>query len=158
MARAAVEDPLKIFRFRVIIDSFQRAGFTEVNGLDRETESSKYREGGFNETVQQSAGLTTFPDVTLKRGQIVGSSRGGDLDILNWADDVFDVAAGGNAANYREDITIEQYSATNVLARSWSLYDTWPRKVTPMTDLKGDGNDNSFETLVLANEGWDKTF
>jgi phage tail-like protein len=126
-------------------------------GLTRTTEEAKYREGGMNETVQKSAGLTEFPDITLKRGQIIGSSQGGDDDFLNWATQVFDVSAAGNATNYRQDIDIQQYSAQNVLARVWTVYNTWPKEYKPMSDQKGDSNDNNFEELKLANEGWDET-
>ena len=156
MARASVEDPLKVFRFRVIVDGFIRAGFSEVSGFDRTTEEAKYREGGFNETVQKSAGLTDFPDITMRRGQIVGSSRGGDDDFINWASQVFDVASAGNATNYRKDLDIEQYSSTNVRARVWRVYNCWPKGFKPASDFKADGNDNSVEELKVANEGWEK--
>jgi phage tail-like protein len=156
MARAALEDPLKVFRFRVVVDGFVRAGFTELNGIDRNTEEVKYREGGFNETSQKSAGLTEFPDITLKRGQIVGSSRGGDDDYVDWAQLVFDVASAGNDNNYRKDLDIEQYNALNVRARVWRVYNTWPKGYKPMSDGKAEGNENSFEELRLSNEGWEK--
>ena len=155
MARASIEDPIKVFRFRVVVDGFVRAGFTEVTGFERDTEEAKYREGGFNETVQKSAGLTSFGDITLRRGQIIGSSRGGDDDFLIWASDVFDVASAGNAANYRKDLDIEQYSAQNLRVRIWRTYNCFPKKFKPFTDLKGDGSDNSVEEMVLANEGWE---
>lgn len=157
MARASIEDPLKVFRYAVVVDGFVRAGFSECMGLDRTTEVAKYREGGFNETVQKSAGLTDFPDITLKRGQIIGSSRGGDADFLNWATQVFDVAAAGNAENYRKDLDIQQFNAQNVLARVWTVYNCFPVGFKPMGDLKGDGNDNSVEELKIANEGWEAT-
>jgi phage tail-like protein len=158
MARAAVEDPLKAFRYRAVVTGFVRAGFSEINGIDRTTEEAKYREGGYNETVRKSAGLTDFPDITLKRGQLVGAQVGGDFDMVNWASLVFDVASVGNAANYRIDITVQQYSATNTLARAWTIYECWPKGFKPLSDLKGEGNENSFEELKLANEGWELTF
>lgn len=156
MARAAIEDPLKSFRFRVRIDGFIRAGFTEVTGFDRNTEEVKYREGGFNETYQKSAGLSDFPDIVLRRGQIVGGSRGGDDDFINWAQQVFDVAAAGNDLNYRKDLDIEQYNALNTRARLWRVYNCWPKGFKPMSDQKADGNADSIEELRLANEGWER--
>lgn len=155
MARAAVEDPLKSFRFRVVIDGFVRAGFSEVTGFDRETDEAKYREGGFNETEQKSAGLTHFGDIMLKRGLIIGSSRGGDTDMLDWADLVFDIAVQGNAGNYRKDLDIEQYSAQNTRARVWRVYDSWPKKVVPTGELKAESSENLYESITLANEGWE---
>lgn len=154
MSRASLEDPLKVFRFKVQIDGFARAGFTEVTGLERETDVSEYREGGDQETPQKSAGLSKFPDVTLKRGQIVGSTRGGANDFTNWADDVHNVASGGNGENYRRDLDIVQYNALNQEACRWRIYNAWPRRVKPMSDLSGPSSDNSFEEIVLAHEGW----
>lgn len=156
MARASIEDPLKVFRFRVVVDGFVRAGFSEVNGFERDTEEASYREGAFNETKQKSAGLTNFGDITLKRGQIVGSQRGGDDDMIQWAGMVFDVASSGNASNYRKDLDIEQYSAANVRVRVWRVYECWIKKFKPMSDLKADASENSYEEITLAHEGWDR--
>lgn len=154
MARASVEDPIKAFRYRVIVDGFQRAGFSEATGLaKRKTEQVKYREGGFNETVQKSAGLTEFPDVTLTRGVIIGSSRGGTNDMVDWGQEVFDVASSGNASNYRRDLDVQLYNAQNVQARVWRIYECWPSEVDGMSDLKGESSENVVEKLVLANEG-----
>jgi len=154
MARASIEDPLKVFRFRVVIDGFVRAGFSEVDGFEQDTEEAAYREGGFNDTKQKSAGLTNFGDITLKRGQIVGSQRGGDDDFIAWGQQVFNVSAAGNAENYRRDLDVEQYSATNVRVRVWRVYEAWVKKFKPMSPLKADASENSYEEIVLANEGW----
>lgn len=156
MARATVEDPIKVHRFRLVIDGFVRAGFSEVTGLKSETEVAKYREGGFNTTEQKSAALTNFPDITLKRGQIIGSTRGGDDDFIDWVKQVFDVAGAGTAANYRKDLDIEQYNSMNQKVRVWRVYNAWPKNHDAFSDLKGEGNDNSMEALVLVHEGYEK--
>jgi len=156
MARASIEDPLKVFRFRIVVDGFVRAGFTECSGFERDTEEAKYREGAFNETHQKSAGLSNFGDITLKRGQIVGSVRGGDDDFITWCDQVFQVSSAGNAANYRKDLDIEQYSAANIRVRVWRVYECWPKKNKPFGDLKADSSENSIEEITLVNEGWER--
>lgn len=156
MARSSNEDPLKAFRFRIVIDGFARAGFSECTGLERQTDVVEYREGAGNETPEKSAGLTKFPDITLKRGQIIGSQKGGDDDFLNWCQQVFNVASAGNAENYRKDIDIEQYSARNVRVRVWRVSNCWPSNFKPMGDLKADGSENSVETLVISHEGFGK--
>lgn len=155
MARASIEDPLKAFRYRVLIDGMTRAGFTEVNGLKRQTDKIEYREGGMNETPQKSAGLTKYPDVTLVRGQIIGSSRGGDTDLIDWANDVHQVSVQGSASNYRRDLTIEQYNALNVRACYWTVYECWVSESVPMSDLKAANSDNSYETVVICHEGYE---
>lgn len=154
MPRAAIEDPLKVFRFRIEIDNIQRAGFTDVTGLERETDVVEYREGGFNETPQKSAGLSKFPDLTFKRGQIVGSDRGGDDDLVEWVEQVHNVASGGNEAQYRRDFDVVQFNALNEEVRRWKVYQAFPRRYKPFSDFNAQSSDNSYEEIVVAHEGW----
>jgi len=155
MARAAIEDPLKVFRYRIEIDDVSRAGFTEVTGLSRDTDVTEYREGGMNETPQKSAGLSKFPDITLKRGQIVGSTRGGDDDLINWVNQVHSVSTGGNAAQYRRDFDVVQYNALNQEVRRWRVNNAFPKTFKPMSDMNGTSSENSYEEIVVAYEGFE---
>jgi phage tail-like protein len=155
MARASVEDPLKIFRFRIEVDGMARAGFSEMTGLARSTDVAEYREGGMNETPQKSAGLSKFSDLTLKRGQILGSSRGGDDDFIVWATQVHDVAVGGNAAVYRRDLDVVQFDSSNQEVRRWRILNAFPNSYKAYGDLNGSSSDNSMEELVLAYEGFE---
>ena len=154
MARAAIQDPMKVFRFRVVIDGFVRFGFSEASGLSKETAVVEYREGGMNETPQKSAGLTTYGDITLKRGQYDPSLPGAN-DFLNWVNQVHRVAVMGNAEQYRKDIEIEQYNAVNQRVRSWKVSHAWPKSHKAFGDLNATSNDNSLEELVLAHEGFE---
>lgn len=155
MGRATVEDPLKVFRFRVEIDGFARAGFSEVTGLTRTTEISEYREGGANETVQKSGGLTNFGNITLKRGQIIGGARGGDFDFLNWASEVHDVASGGfGSVDYRRDLDVSQFDQGDAEVVRWRVENAWPTNFKAFSDLSGTSSDNSIEELELAHEGF----
>ena len=146
-----------MFRFRVLVDGFVRGGFSEQTGMKRKTAEASYREGGMNDTPQKSAGLTTYDNITLKRGQLIGSTQGGDDDFVDWAEQVMDVAAAGNATNYRKDVTTQQYAATNTIARTWAIYDCWVSDYEPMSGQNANTSENSFETIVLTNEGWEKT-
>lgn len=154
MARTVNEDPLKVFRFLVEEDGFKRAGFREVNGLEATVEVAEYREGGDNETVKKSAGLVSYGNITLIRGQIIGSNEGGDDDLWDWFESVQDVATRGNAANYRRDFDIAQYDATYAEVRRWNVYEAWPVRFKPFSDLNATNNDNSVEEAELANEGF----
>lgn len=156
MARASIEDPVKVFRFRVVVDGFVRFGFTEVSGLNKETDQAEYREGIMPTTPQKSSGLTKFADLTLKRGQIIGSSQGGDSDMIDWSDSVANLAASVGNNNYRKDIDIEQYNSLNVKVRVWRVTNAWPKNFKPMSDLNGTSSDNSIEEIVLANEGFER--
>jgi phage tail-like protein len=153
MARAAVEDPIKVFRFRANVDGFDRLGFSEISMPPASTEPVKYREGGMNETPQKSAGLTEYEPIVMKRGQLVGSSKGGDLDFIKWYEQVHKVTSNGTAANYRKDFDIEQYDSTNTLVRKWRVINAFPTKFKPASDLNALGNENSFEELTIEHEG-----
>lgn len=48
MARS---DPYRAFRFLVEIDNMQQGGFQSVAGLERETKTDTYREGGVNQSI-----------------------------------------------------------------------------------------------------------
>src|SRR6476659_8089864 len=64
--------PLPKFHFQVDWGG-TRLGFTEVSGLEFETEVIEYREGSsktYNKSKQP--GLTKFSNVTLKRGVVIG--------------------------------------------------------------------------------------
>lgn len=153
MARAAIQDPIKVFRFTVSVDGFIRAGFAELTGIDRTTEVVNYREGGDNTTVLKSAGLTTFPDITLRRGQILNGN--GENDFYQWATTVFNVATNGGAANYRKTLEITQVSHTGFPVRRWRIVEAFVVGYKPFSDLNGQTNENSMEELRLAHEGWE---
>lgn len=153
--RASIEDPVKVFRFRVEIDGVVRAGFTECSGLERTTDVAEYREGGMNESPQKSAGLSKFSDIVLKRGQILGSQRGGDNDFVQWAREVHDVSTLGNSANYRRTLSIVQFNSVNLEVKRWTIYNAWPSRYKPFSDLNGTSSDNSIEELTLTHEGFD---
>ena len=62
------QDPYRGFRFRVECDQIQRAGFTRVKGLVRETKVETRREGGVNDYEHKLASQTTFGNLVLERG------------------------------------------------------------------------------------------
>src|SRR5436190_2917063 len=64
--------PLPKFHFEVAWGG-TRVGFTEVTGLDFETQVIEYREGNnpaYHKTKQP--GLTKYTDIVLKRGTFLG--------------------------------------------------------------------------------------
>src|SRR4029079_8650692 len=61
-------------RFYVMIDGTAQAIFTEVSGLQIETEVQEYAEGGNNGFVHRLPGRTRVGNITLKRG-ITGSEQ-----------------------------------------------------------------------------------
>lgn len=152
--RSAVDDPLKAFRFIVEVEGFARAGFMEANGLEIQTESIEYREGGDNATVRKSPGLTSFAPIVLRRGQFVASSKGGDDDFVEWAQEVFDTAAFAVPNDFRRTIDIVQFHRNGDEARRWRVFECWPGRFKPGADLNATANEDSIEELEIQNEGF----
>lgn len=138
----ARHDPLRNFRFRVEIDNFPSAAFSEVFIEPTTTEVIEYREGSEAARVRKLPGLTRFGNVTLKRGVTTS------LDLVNWHLQV----VRGEIATARRSVTIVVLDdAGNDIAR-FNVSDAWPIKYDP-GDLNAKGNEVFIELLELANEG-----
>jgi phage tail-like protein len=61
-------DPYQSCNFVVEIEGIVAGGFSELSGLQVETEAFEYREGGLNEYTHRFAGPTKYPVLTLKHG------------------------------------------------------------------------------------------
>jgi len=137
--------PLPKFHF-VVEWGGTRIGFTEISGLDFETEVIEYREGGnksYNKTKQP--GLTKFSDITLKRGVFLGDFEFYEL----WRKTVF---FQEGVEKFRRDIVIKLLDEEHAPIISWAVHKAWPRKVQ-YADLKADANEVVIETMVLVHEG-----
>lgn len=123
-----------------------RLGFTEVTGLDFETEVIEYREGNlpsYNKTKQP--GLTKYTDVVLKRGIILD-----DLEYFTqWAKTAMFQEI---KEQYRRTVTIKLLNEEHKAIMVWTLSKAWPSKIQS-TDLKADGNEVAIETLTFVHEG-----
>ena len=126
-----------------------RIGFTEVSGLDFETEVIEYREGvskKYNKTKQP--GLTKYSDVTLKRGTFEG-----DFDFFKlWKESFYFQEGNKTGSRYRRTVTIKLLNEEHEPIITWQLESAWAKKVQS-TDLKADGNEVGIETMELAHEG-----
>jgi hypothetical protein len=60
-------DPLSGFNFLLETGGLLRAGFSEVTGLNSETDVVDYREGTDDITVRKLSGLKKFGMITLNR-------------------------------------------------------------------------------------------
>jgi phage tail-like protein len=84
-------------------------GFTSVSGMAVSTESIPYREGGYNTTVHQIPGQTSFAPISMQRGVLLGSSQN-----YNWMRQLFQTVQGsttrGLPENFRCDIEIDVLS------------------------------------------------
>ena len=177
-------DPVRNFRFLVTFkpqDSTNTEmkkltasiGFTSVSGLAVTTDSIPYREGGYNTTVHQIPGQTSFTPLTLQRGVILGSRQNWD-----WMKQLFaTVQAGGSTLalgkNFRCDVEIAVLNhpvpsqganitsgtgavtgATDDVAMRFRVYNAWPTTVA-YSDLNAGDNALYVEQMTLVHEGFD---
>jgi len=173
-------DPLRNFRFLVTfkpldstntsIDALKTAtfGFTSVSGMSVSTDSIPYREGGYNTTVHQIPGQTTFAPITLQRGVILSTSQN-----YEWMRNLFATVQGGGTTrsvnqNFRCDLEIQVLShpipkagpedteAANSdhTAMRFHVYNAWPTAVA-YSDLNAGDNALFVEQMTLVHEGFD---
>lgn len=176
-----ITDPLRNFRFLVTfipqdtnnttLNGLKTAtfGFTSVSGMSVTTDSIPYREGGYNTTVHQIPGQTTFTPITLQRGVILGTKQNWD-----WMRNLFSTVAGGGSLrsvsqNFRCDLEIQVLShpipaasdaagdnaaTTDHTAMRFHVYNAWPTAVA-YSDLNAGDNALFVEQMSLVHEGFD---
>ena len=179
-------DPIRNFRFLVTFKPLTggaagggswlpkqpkvTVGFTSVSGLSVNTDSIPYREGGYNTTVHQIPGQTTFSPITLQRGVVLGTSQHWD-----WMRKLFATVQAGTTSttgeNFRADIEIEvlthpiagsgggntELTTANYkdhVSARFQIYNAWPTSVA-YSDLNAGDNALFVEQLTLVHEGFD---
>ncbi|GAB4107766.1 phage tail protein [Echinicola sediminis] len=133
--------PLSKFHFSVQWGG-TKIGFTEVSGLDVETEVIEYRHGASPEYSKiKMPGMQKFSNITLKRGTFKS-----DNEYYEWYNTI-----NLNKVD-RRDITISLLNEEHEPVVTWKVKNAWPLKVQS-TDLKGDGNEVAIESMELVHEG-----
>lgn len=133
--------PLSKFHFRVDWGG-ERAGFTEVTGLDLQNEPIEYREGSSPEYSKiKMPGMPKYSNVSLKRGTIAT-----DSDFYKWVSSI-----SLNTVE-RRDLIISLLNEEHAPVMTWKVINAFPIKVQA-SDLKSDGNEVAIETIELAHEG-----
>ena len=135
------EYPIPKFHFQVDWGG-TKVGFSEVSGLDVETEVIEYRDGAMREYSKlKMPGMQKFSNITLKRGVFQK-----DNEFFEWWNSV-----KLNTIE-RRDVVISLLNEAHDPVLTWKIKNAWPVKVQG-TDLKSDGNEVAIETLELAHEG-----
>lgn len=133
--------PLVKFHFQVDWGG-TKIGFTEVSGLDVETEVVEYREGASPEYSKlKMPGMQKFSNITLKRGTFQS-----DNEFYQWWNTV-----KLNTIE-RRDITIKLLNEEHDPVVVWKVKNAWPSKIQS-TDLKADGNEVAIESMEIVHEG-----
>lgn len=177
-----ITDPLRNFRYLVTFMPQDNTntdmqnlrnisfGFTSVSGLAVQTDAIPYREGGFNTTVHQLPGQTSFAPVQLSRGMVLGTGQN-----FAWMRQLFQTVQGSvnrnTATNFRVDVEIEVLShpiassptsiAAGVsgqqkdhVAKRFKIYNAWITSLA-YSDLNAGDNAILVEQMQLVHEGWD---
>ena len=143
MAGATVKNPFAAFRFLVEITGLVVGGFNEVSGLQVETETEEYREGGVNGYIHKLPKVTKSPLLVLKRGLT-------DADNLwGWHQEV---AAG---IIKRKSVCVIMLDGAGGERWRWTFLDAYPVKWSG-PEFRGDGSALAVETLELAHRGISK--
>jgi phage tail-like protein len=174
-------DPVRNFRFLVTFNPKDSTGlmpskkaslgFVSVSGLNVTTDSISYREGGYNTTVHQIPGMTTFTPITLNRGVLLGTPQ-----HYEWMKRMFALTSsagnGGVGADFRCDVQIQVLSHPNATGLAGSgagaagspedlhtslrfkVYNAWITNLS-YSDLNAGDNNLFVESLTLVHEGWD---
>ncbi len=133
--------PLPKFHFDVDWGG-TRIGFTEISGLDVETEVIEYRDGASPEySKQKIPGMQKFANITMKRGVFAS-----DNDYYKWWNTV-----SLNTVE-RRDVTVTLMNEEHEPVMVWKIKNAWPTKIAS-TDLKSDGNEIAIESIELAHDG-----
>ena len=135
--------PLPAFHFLVTLGTTDalKGAFSEVTGLNSETQVIEYRHGNSQiySTIKMP-GITKVGNVTLKRGIFIK-----DNTFWNWY--------GSIQQNIikRVNVVIALIDEKNATTMQWTLNNAWPTKITG-ADLKSDGNEVAVHTIELAFE------
>ena len=144
LATAERRDPYQSFNFLVEIQGLIVGGFSEVSGIQAETEVDEIKEGGVNDHFHKLPRMTKYPNVAFKRGIT-------DSDVLwKWHQDVI------NGRITRRTVFVVLRDAIGNEKWRWSFVDAYPVKwIGP--DLKADSNAVAIESMELAHNGFKKT-
>ncbi|HEX8144679.1 MAG TPA: phage tail protein [Pyrinomonadaceae bacterium] len=133
-------DPFASFNFRLEIEGITIAGFSEVTGLNSESNVIDYREGDESITPRKLPGLNKWGNLTLKRGVSL------DKQLYDWRKTVVD----GDITRKNVSVVLRNEKRDEV-AR-WNLINAWPSKMI-IPDLKANANEIAIETFEITHEG-----
>lgn len=135
-------------------------GFTGITGLSITTQSIAYREGGYNTTVHQIPGMTTFLPVVFTRGVLYGADQ-----AITWMRGLFAASAGAGlnpgtngGSNFRVDVVINVLQHPNTNADSdtpqiaFKIHNAWITGLS-YSDLDATNGAILFESMSLIHEG-----
>lgn len=136
-------DPFLAFRFVVRLDDLAVGGFSECTGLQIETETQDYQEGGLNTHVHKFPIRTKQSNLTLKRGIV-------DRVLWNW---YYQLIQGQIQFRSGSVIVNDLSGSTEVM--KWDFHRAFPSKwVGP--ELNASQNNVAVESFELCHHGLER--
>ncbi|MEN9938472.1 MAG: hypothetical protein RLZZ387_5051 [Chloroflexota bacterium] len=134
-------DAFPVSRFYVTAGGIGRAVFTELSGLQIETEVFEIVEGGNNSYVHKLPGRTKVSNLTLKYG-FTRSDK-----LYKW---YLDVALGKKVKTH--NLSVVMYNVNGKEVCRWDFADAYPVKwIGPQFDASS--NAAAIETIEFAHSG-----
>jgi len=128
------------FRFWVEISGLLVGGFSEVSGLQAETELHEFAEGGVNEYIHRFPKRKKYPPIALKRG--LTSSN----ELWDW----FQESNTGKINRKSGSIIMEDLKKTELCR--WNFFEAYPVKwIGP--DFNSSKSSVAIETLEIVHNG-----
>ncbi|UBV44944.1 phage tail protein (plasmid) [Deinococcus taeanensis] len=128
-------------RYHVAIDGLEQAAFSEVSGLQIETETMDFIEGGVNDRVLRLPVRSKVGNLTLKRGVVAGQK------LLEWH---LNIVQGYMDVR---NVTIIVYETSGTVLVRFELLQAYPVKWSG-PQFTGNGDAVAVETLELAHAGF----
>ncbi|NHN32422.1 phage tail protein [Paenibacillus agricola] len=128
------------FLFQVELDGLYVGGFTEVAGLQSETEMIEYMEGGVNDFVHYFPKQKKHPRIVLKRG--ITRTR----DLWDWYEGV------SNGKIVRKTGTIILYHTDGYEICRWNFLESFPVKWTG-PELNATSSGVAIESIEIVHSG-----
>lgn len=138
--RIAVPRAVGAFRFKVELDALIVGGFSEVQGLEVQTEVEEVREGGLNGYVHRLPKGTRYSSIVLKRG--LSSSP----VLWSW----YEQTIQGTITRKNGSIILLRQNGTEMCR--WNFFGAYPIRWSGPT-FNALASDLAIESIELAHNG-----
>ena len=135
------DNPYAKFNFLLEIDGINAAGFTEVSGMNTETDPIEYREGSDPTHVRKLPGLSKYGKITLKRGYTQSH------ELWEWRKTTVD------GVTQRKSGAVILLDEAGAPALRWEFFDAWINKYEG-PGLNAITNEAAIESIEFVVERW----
>lgn len=132
-------DPYAQFNFLVEVEDLTVAGFTEISGLNAESDIIEYREGSDLARMRKLPAISKFGNITLKRGFTK------NRELWEWRKTTLD------GATQRHNGAVILLDEGRVPVLRWEFFEAWISKYEGPA-LNSTTNEAAIESVEIAVE------